>query len=130
MKTFKEHILEKLKVTKFSGTEIPTYQEYFNLLDRYCMRTMKGFLDLCTIYDCNPDFLPKYENDESKYIYKITPIYSNNHICIIRLTAYDFTLEKQFSYDIRINGMEDKEVDFMADEYIEKTVNYIKEHIK
>ena len=42
MKTFKEHILEKLKVTKFSGTGIPTYQEYYDLLDEYC----KPFIDL------------------------------------------------------------------------------------
>ena len=58
------------------------------------------------------DLLPKYENDESKYICKSTPVYSNN-IRIIRLNTYDFTLEKTFSYDIHINSIKDQQLDFV-----------------
>lgn len=129
MKTFKEHILEKLKVTKFSGYGIPTYQEYFKLLDMYCASTKKGFLDLVKMHVFDNDLLPKYENDESKYICRIIPIYSNN-IRIIRLNTYDFTLEKTFSYDIHINSIKDKEVDFMSSEAVENTVKYMQEAIK
>ena len=75
MRTFKEHILEKLKVTKFGGGGIPTYQEYFKLLDMYCASTKKGFLDLVKMYVFDNDLLPKYENDESKYICKIIQQY-------------------------------------------------------
>ena len=45
MKTFKEHILEKLKVTKSSGFVIPTYKEFFDLLDEYVKKSGELLLD-------------------------------------------------------------------------------------
>ena len=61
MKTFKEHILEKLKVTKFSGTGI-TYQEYYDLLDKYCNTVPEKFLDLGVINNFDDD-LQKYRKE-------------------------------------------------------------------
>ena len=127
MKTFKEHILEKLKVTKFSGTGI-TYQEYYDLLDKYCNTVPEKFLDLGVINNFDDDLLPKYKNDETKIIFIVRVLHST-HIAI-RLTTYDYTLNKSFSYDISINDVKDKEVDFMPYEYVEKTVKYMEEHIK
>lgn len=43
---------------------------------------------------------------------------------------YDFVLQQSSSALIYINGVKDKEVDFMEDEYIEKAVKYMKETIK
>ena len=128
MKPFKEHILEKLKVTKFSGIGIPTYQEYYDLLDKYCKTASDNFLDLGVINNFDNDLLPKYEKDKSKTIFIVRTLHSTP--IAIRLTTYDYTVNKSFSYDISINDIKDKEVDFMPDEYIEKTVKYMEEHIK
>lgn len=127
MKPFKEHILEKLKVTKFSGTGI-TYQEYYDLLDKYCNTASDKLLDLGVINNFDDDLLPKYEKDKSKTIFVVRALHSTP--IAIRLTTYDYTLNKSFSYDISINDIKDKEVDFMPDEYVEKTVKYMEEHIK
>ena len=111
MRTFKEHILEKLKVTS----------------KKYIMLTYKEFYDLID----NDESLPNYKNDESKRIYTITPLHSL-HLSspIIRLRMYDFVLRQSSSATIYINDVKDKEVDFMEDEYIEKAVKYMKETIK
>lgn len=45
--------------------------------------------------------------------------------------TYDFALKQSYSYSIFIReDKKYKEVDFMEDEYIEKTVKYMEEHIK
>ena len=127
MKTFKEHILEKLKVTSKNFIN-PTYKEYFDLLDEYCKTAPEHMLNLGEIYNFDDNLLPKYKRDKSKTIFTIRTLYSNDFT--IRLKAYDFTLRKSFSYNIFLNTAKDKEVDFMEDEYIEATVKYMKEHIK
>ena len=127
MKTFKEHILEKLKVTSKNFIN-PTYKEYFDLLDEYCKTAPEHMLDLGEIYNFDDNLLPKYKRDKSKTIFTIRTLYSNDFA--IRLKAYDFTLRKSFSYNMFLNTVKDKEVDFMEDEYIEATVKYMKEHIK
>ena len=46
MKTFKEHILEKLKISKSNAFIIPTYEEFFDLLSEYSEKNGEGLLDL------------------------------------------------------------------------------------
>lgn len=127
MKTFKEHILEKLKVTKFSGTGIVTYQEYYDLLDEYCKTFNKPILDLYHVVGFNKQ-LPRYKGIERKIISSIKPIYSSYPE--IHLNVYDLSGRSFFTYTINVTTVADKDVDFMKDEYIEKTVNYMKGHIK
>ena len=93
MKTFKEHILEKLKVTKFSGTEIPTYQEYYDLLIEYSKMSSDHFLNVYELYGYDTALLPKYEKDKNKTIYAIIPLHSLSS-SIIRFRAYDYNLKK------------------------------------
>ena len=126
MRTFKECILEKLKVSSKNYGNI-TYKEFFDLLDEYCKVSGEALLDLNETIDFD-ESLPKYKKDESKRIYTLTPLHSSS--LILRLRMYDFTLQKSFSDNIYINDVADKEVDFMEDEYIEATVKYMKEHIK
>ena len=126
MKTFREHILEKLKVTSKKIIN-PTYKEFYDLLDEYTKVSGEVLLDVNNIID-NDESLPTYTNEKSQHIYTITPINASSPI--IRLRMYDFTLQKSFSYNIFLNTVKDKEVDFMEDEYIEATVKYMKEHIK
>ena len=127
MKTIKEHILEKLKVTKNSGSGIPTYQEYYDLLDEYCKTFHRSTLDLSHVVGFNEP-LPRYKGIERKSIGTIKPIYSSYPE--IRVIVYDSSAHNSFTYIINVTTVADKDVDFMTDEYIEKTVNYMKEHIK
>ena len=118
---------EKLKVSS-DNYSTTTYQEYYDLLDEYCKTTPENFLDLGIINNFDNDLLPKYKNDENKFIFIVSVLHSTP--VAIRLTTYDYTVSKSFYYDISINDdIKDKEVDFMPDEYIEKTVKYMKEHI-
>ena len=126
MRTFKDHILEKLKVSSNNYVNI-TYKEFFDLLDEYIKRSGEAILDLNETIDFD-ESLPKYKKDESKHIYTLTPLHSSSPI--LRLRMYDFNLQKSFSDNIYINDVANKEVDFMDEEYIEKTVKYMKEHIK
>ena len=129
MRTLKEHILEKLKVTSNNGEyEKPTYQEYYNLLEKYCIVTGKKYLDLFIIYDFTKSLLPKFENDKNKIIGTITPRYTKDKE--ILLNFYNSKLTGSYIHTINIRDFENTEVDFMEDEYIEATVKYMKEHIK
>lgn len=129
MRTLKEHILEKLKVTSKFGNYIkPTYQEYYDLLDRYCKTNNEKFLDLNRVYDYDDDLLPKCEYNKKRVIVTLRPAYPHDPEIIIK--AYDFTLEKSFFYSAYVADTPDKEVDFMEDEFVEATVKYMKEHIK
>ena len=127
MRTFKEHILEKLKVTKFNGFVIPTYKEFYDLLDDYSKKSGELLLDLNEIID-DDESLPTYKNDESKHIYTLTPLNSSSPI--LRLRMYDFELKHSSSHSIFINDVKNEKVDFMEDEYIENAIKYMKEHIK
>ena len=126
MRTFKECILEKLKVSSNNYVNI-TYKEFFDLLYKYSKRSGEVLLDVNNIVN-DDESLPKYINDESKHIYTITPINSSSPI--LRLRMYDFGLRESSTVTIYINDVKDKEVDFMEDEYIERAVKYMKEHIK
>ena len=126
MRTFKDHILEKLKVSSNNYVNI-TYKEFFDLLDEYSLRSGEALLDLNETIDFDEP-LPKYKKDESKQIYGIMRLRVSNPI--IRLRTYNFTLQKSFSDNIYINDVANKEVDFMEDEYIEKAVKYMEEYIK
>ena len=119
---------EKLKVSSDNYTP-PTYQEYYDLLIDYSKTVSEHCLNVGELYGYDSDLLPKYEKDKSKSIYAIIPLHSLSS-SIIRFRVFDYTLNKAFYFDISINHVKDKEVDFMSDEYIENTVNYMKEHIK
>ena len=126
MITFKEHILEKLKVT-FKKFITPTYKEFYDLLDEYSKVSEEVLLDVNYIID-NDESLPTYTDDKSQHIYTITPINSSSPI--IRLRMYNFVLRQSSSVTIYINDVKNEEVDFMEDEYIERAVKYMQETIK
>ena len=129
MITLKEHILERLKVTTEVDEYVkPTYQEYYDLLDAYCKANNEKFLSLDRVFDYDDDLLPRYK-DKNRAIVTIRPSYSNKPE--ITLKTYDVAkLQDSFSYHIRVSVVANKEVSFMSDEDIEKTVKYMEEHIK
>ena len=77
MKTFKEHILEKLKVTP-SQTIILTNREFFKLLKEYTndMNTVSLITD--DVFGHDVDDLPKFYKNETRYIASIQP-YTGGH---------------------------------------------------
>ena len=127
MRTFKEHILEKLKVTSKKFI-IPTYKEFYDLLDVYCKSNNEKFLDLNRVFDFNDDLLPKYEYNKKRVIATLRPEFPSDPEIVIK--ARDLDLEKSFFYSAYVADTPDEEVDFMSVEAIEKSVNYMKEHIK
>ena len=126
MKTFKEHILEKLKVSSKNYITI-TYKEFYDLLNEYGKVSGEVLLDVNNIID-NDESLPTYTNEKSQHIYTITPINSSSPI--LRLRMYDFVLRQSSSVTIYINDVKDEEVDFMDEEYIERAVKFMQETIK
>ena len=127
MRTFKEHILEKLKVTS-KNFITPTYKEFYALLDEYCKSNNEKFLDLNWVFDFNDDLLPKYEYNKKRVISTLRPEFPSDPEIIIK--ARDLALEKSFFYSAYVSDTPNEEVDFMSFEAIEKSVNYMKEHIK
>ena len=127
MRTFKEHILEKLKVTskKFITT---TYKEFYDLLDAYCKSNNEKFLDLNRVFNFDDNLLPKYEYNKKRVITTLRPAYPSDPEIVIKVR--DLDLEKSFFYSAYVSDTPNEEVDFMADDAIEKTVKYMKEHIK
>lgn len=127
MRTFKQHILEKLKVTpkKFIT---PTYKEFYDLLDAYCKTNNEKFLNLDIVFDFDDDLLPTYEYNKKRVIKTLRPAYPSDPEIVIK--TRDLDLEKSFFYSAYVSDTPDEEVDFMEDEAIEKTVKYMKEHIK
>ena len=129
MKTFKEHILEKLKVTAKDGEYTPTtFREYYDLLDKYCKTNNEKFLDLDRVFNFDDDLLPKCEYNKKRVILTLRPAYPNDPEIIIKV--YDFALDNSFFYTAYVADTPDEAVDFMEDEYVEATVKYMKEHIK
>ena len=126
MKTFKEHILEKLKVSSKNYRTL-TYKEFYDLLNEYGKVSGEVLLDVNNIID-NDESLPTYTNEKSQHIYTITPI--NSFSPILRLRMYDFVLRQSSSVTIYINDVKDEEVDFMEAEYVERAVKFMQETIK
>ena len=127
MKTFKEHILEKLKVTKSNVFVTPTYREYYDLLDKYCKVTGEEFLDLNRVFDFDDDLLPTCKYNK-KPIITLRPAYP--HDPEIKIKTHDFSLQRSFYNSVYVRDTPNEEIDFMEDEAIETTVKYMKEHIK
>ena len=127
MRTLKEHILEKLKVTS-KKIITPTYKEFYDLLDAYCKTNNEKFLDLNRVFNFDDNLLPKYEYNKKRVIATLRPAYPSDPEIVIK--TRDLDLEKSFFYSAYVADTPNEEVDFMEDEYIEKSVKYMKEHIK
>ena len=129
MRTFKEHILEKLKVTsKFVNYAKLTYQEYYDLLYRYCETNNEKFLDLNRVYDYDDNLFPSLEAAKYMIIITIRPTSKNDPKIILK--TYDSMVQHISYVSINVTAEADNEVSFMSDDAIEKTVKYMEENIK
>lgn len=129
MKTFKEHILEKLKVTsKIVNYAKLTYQEYYDLLYRYCKTNNEKFLDLNRVYDYDDNLFPSLEVAKYMIIITIRPTAQNDPKIILK--TYDCMTQNTSYVNINVTAEADNDVSFMPDDAIEKTVKYMEENIK
>ena len=127
MRTIKECILERLKVTsKVDEYKPPTVREYYDLLDEYCKTNNEKLLDLTRVFDDRA--LPKCEYNKKRVIFTLRPAYPSDPEIIIKVQ--DFALNNSFFYTVYVADAPDEEIDFMEDEYVEDTVKYMKEHIR
>ena len=127
MRTLTECILEKLKVSS-NNYSTPTYQEYYDLLDKYCKTNNEKFLDLNRVFSFDDILLPRYEYNKNRVIFTIRPGYPDDPEIIIK--TRDSVSEKPFFYRGHVSDSPNEEVDFMEDEAIEKTIKFMKDHIK
>ena len=120
---------EKLKVSS-DNYKKPTYQEYYDLLEKYCNVSGKDLLDLFRLYNFKDGLLPKFnfEPNRNDVIGLITPRATKDKE--ILLNIYDLKISLTYFHTINVSEVANKPVDFMDDEFVEATVEYMKEHIK
>ena len=128
MKTFKEHILEKLKVTP-SQTVILTNKEFFKLLKEYTNDTHTVSLITADVFGHDVDDLPKYYANETRYISSIQP-YTGWHDQIL-LELKDIYEGKRIGYvEVNVKQNGDDIVNFTDNDSLTKIIKYMKDYIK
>ena len=128
MKPFKEHILEKLKVSP-SRTIILTNREFFKLLKEYTNDTHTVSLMIDDVFGYDADDLPKYYANETRYISSIQP-YTGGHDQIL-LELKDIYEGKRIAYaEVNVKQNGDNIVNFTNVDSLTKIIKHIEEHTK
>jgi len=131
MKTFKQHIYEKLKVST-SSLSIITYQQFSDMLDKYCeeMNTI-GLTPGRINSDYTTEKLPLFLLDKG-YITLIRPYYDLGHDCnqlIITYIEKNNSEKKFWTLTLDKNVLE-RQANFTTDEWIEKLYKYMEDLVK
>ena len=128
MRTLKEHILEKLKVSA-SQTVTMTNREFFELLKEYTNVTDYVAFLPAKLYD-TVDGMPKYYKDETKCISLIQP-FTTKSKNTIGLFLRDINDYKNVDYDeINIDQDGDDIVDFTDNDWLNEIIKYMQGTIK
>ena len=100
------------------------------MLEKYCTATGKKYLDLFIMYDFTKSLLPKFKFEPARndVIGLITPRVTKDKE--ILLNIYNLKASLSYFHVINVSEVANKSVDFMEDNYVEATVEYMKEHIK
>ena len=127
MRTLKEHILEKLKVST-SQTVTMTNREFFELLKEYTNVTEYVAFLPSKLYD-TVDGMPKYYKDETKCITIIQPYTGRQNK--IGLFLRDVNDYKNVDYrEVNIDQDGDDIVNFTDDYWLNAIIKYMQETIK
>ena len=127
MRTLKERILEKLKVSA-SQTVTMTNREFFKLLKEYTNVTGYVAFLPAKLYDTVDD-TPKYYKDETKSITIIQPYTGRQNK--IGLFLRDVNDYKNVDYDeINIDQDGDDIVNFTDDNWLNEIIKYMQDTIK
>ena len=76
------------------------------------------------------NLIPKFENDKNKRIGIIEPRAVKDKEILLNFYNSNSKLTGSYIHTINIRDVENTEVDFMEDNYVEATVEYMKEQIK
>ena len=127
MRTLKEHILEKLKVSASQAVTM-TNREFFELLKEYTNVTNYVAFLPAKLYDTVDD-TPKYYKDETKSITIIQPYTGRQNK--IGLFLRDVNDYKNVDYcEVNIDQDGDDIVDFTDNDWLNAIIKYMQETIK
>lgn len=127
MRTLKEHILEKLKVSASQAVTM-TNREFFKLLKEYTNVTGYVAFLPAKLYNTVDDTL-KYYKDETKSITIIQPYTGRQNK--IGLFLRDVNDYKNVDYDeINVDQDGDDIVDFTDNDWLNEIIKYMQETIK
>lgn len=123
MKVLSNYILEKLRISSKNSVRTPkttvTYLDFYNTINRYCIRNeYKNFVISMIDDNSRPEFL--YDDD-----FEITNIFPNEDS--IKKLGFRISCLTEKKYEIRnieVTGNEDKLVDFITPEWIDKIMEY------
>lgn len=124
MITLKEHILERLKV---SATETPmmTNREFFELLREYTNIINTAHLMTGKLFGYDPDDMPKYSKDKTRYIEEIQPYIGGHDQIILKLKdIYEGRSKGYVEVNVEQDG--DDIVDFTDDDSLTKIIEHMK----
>ena len=128
MRTLKEHILEKLKVSS-AETPMMTNREFFELLKEYTTVIKNTSFLPAKLCDTVAE-MPKYYNDKTKHISIIRP-YTKKHNNTIGLFLRDTHDYKNVDYyEVNIDQDGDDMVNFTDNDWLNKIIKYMEETIK
>ena len=128
MRTLKEHILEKLKVSS-AETPMMTNREFFELLKEYTTVIKNTSFLPAKLCDTVAE-MPKYYNDKTKHISIIRP-YTKKHKNTIGLFLRDTHDYKNVDYyEVNIDQDGDDIVNFTDNDWLNKIIKYMEETIK
>ena len=125
MRTLKEHILEKLKVTP-SQTIIMTNRQFFKLLKEYTNNTHTVSLMTADVFGHDVDDLPKFHKNETRYIASIQPYAGGHDQILLELKdIYEGKLIGYVEVNVKQNGNDI--VNFTDNDSLTKIIKYMKE---
>ena len=124
MRTLREHILEKLKVST-KETVTMTNREFFELLREYTDIINTVHLMTGKLFGYDPDDMPKYSKDKTRYIEAIQPYRGGHNQIILELKdIYEGKHKKYVEVNVEQDG--DDIVDFTDDDSLIKIIEHLK----
>ena len=128
MRTLKEHILEKLKVSASQAVTM-TNREFFKLLKEYTNVTGYVAFLPAKLYDTVDD-TPKYYKDETKSITIIQP-FTTKHKNTIGLFLRDIHDYKNVEfYEVNVDQDGGDIVNFTDDNWLNEIIKYMQDTVK
>ena len=124
MRTLREHILEKLKVSA-KETVTMTNREFFELLREYTDIINTVHLMTGKLFGYDPDDMPKYSKDKTRYIESIHPYIGGHDQIILELKdIYEGRSKGYVEVNVEKDG--DDIVDFTDDDSLTKIIEHMK----
>lgn len=124
MRTLREHILERLKVST-AETVTMTNREFFELLREYTDIINTVHLMTGKLFGYDPDDMPKYSKDKTRYIESIHPYIGGHDQIILELKdIYEGRSKGYVEVNVEKDG--DDIVDFTDDDSLTKIIEHMK----